>query len=82
MARVSRAAASEETTRGGGSWCPRLPLAGAEPVLPVNRRGRFNGHISKPNHQDANLPLRVVVFKVHWAATRQLKALFSFILTR
>ena len=66
-------------------WCPHLSLAQAELVLPANHRGWFKGHISKPNNQDANSPLRVVAFKDHWAATRQLKAqglLFSFILTR
>lgn len=66
-------------------WCLRLPLGQAELVLPANHRGWFKGHISNPNKQDADLPPRVVVFKVHRAATRQLKAqglLFSFILTR
>ena len=63
-----------ESSCSGGNrpwWlrrCPHLPLAWAEPVLPANRRGWFKGHVSKPNNQDANLPLRVVAFKVHWTA--------------
>lgn len=55
-------------------WCLHLPLAQAERVPPANHRGWFKAHISKPDNQDANLPLRVAVFKVHLAATRQLKS--------
>lgn len=83
--RESSCAEHSSSAQVAERWCPHLPLAQAELVLPANHRGWFKGHISKPNNQDANLPLRVVVFKVHRAATRQLKAqglLFSFISTR